>query len=143
MAIYIDPNAAFRGDQGASQVLGQLYRAQWDDWKKRFQPYIGKLADIASDKYYAAGQGANAAAAVDTGYANAVKGLETQRAGMGLDQSEAQRVAEQRKLSLGQAADGASAYNSAKISARDMQDQVLAGGMGLQNVPGTGQMQQG
>ena len=30
MAIYIDPNAAFRGDQGASQVLGQLYRAQWE-----------------------------------------------------------------------------------------------------------------
>lgn len=136
MAIYIDPNAAFRGDQGASTVLGQLHRAQWDDWKARFQPYIGKLANIASDKDFATGQGSNAAASVNTSYANAAKGLQTQRAGMGLEQNAAQQAAEQRKLSLGQAADSASAYNEAKMSARDMQDQVLAGGMGMQNVPG-------
>lgn len=143
MAIYIDPNSAFSGDQGASNVLGQLYRAQWDDWKKRFQPYITKLADISSDKNYAAGQGANAAGAVNTGYANATQGLQMQRAGMGVNRTESQQAAEQRKLSIGQAADSAAAYNEAKISARDMQDQVLAGGMGLKNVPNTGQMQQG
>lgn len=143
MAIYIDPNEAFRGDQGASSVLGKLYRAQWDDWKKRFQPYIGKLANISSDKSYAAGQGANAAAAVSTGYANATQGLQMQRAGMGINRTESQQAAEQRKLSLGQAADSTAAYNEAKISARDMQDQVLAGGMGLKNIPNTGQMQQG
>lgn len=143
MAIYIDPNEAFRGDQGASSVLGKLYRAQWDDWKTRFQPYIGRLADLSSDKDYAAGQGANAAAAVNTGYENTMRGLDMHRAGMGIEQSPAQAQAEQRKLSLGRAADGAAAYNEAKISARDMQDQVLAGGMGLKNVPNTGQMQQG
>jgi hypothetical protein len=143
MAIYIDPNAAFSGDQGASAVLGKLYRAQWEDWKTRFQPYIGKLAGVASDTNYAAGQGSNAAAAVNTGYANATQGLQTQRQGMGITQSPTQQAAEQRKLSLGQAADSASAYNEAKISARDMQDKVLAGGMGLSNIPNTGQMQQG
>lgn len=143
MAIYIDPNEAFRGDQGASSVLGKLYRAQWDDWKTRFQPYIGKLANISSDKNYAAGQGANAAAAVSTGYANATQGLQMQRAGMGVERSEQQRAAEQRKLSIGGAADGAAAYNEAKMAARDMQDQVLAGGMGLKNIPNTGQTQQG
>ena len=138
MAIYIDPNEAFRGDQGASNVLGKLYRAQWDDWKTRFQPYIGRLADVSSDKNYAAGQGANAAAAVNTSYGSATKGLQLQREGMGIQQSEAQKQAEQRQLSLGQAADGTAAYNDAKISARDMQDQVLAGGMGLNNIPNTG-----
>lgn len=143
MAIYIDPNEAFRGDQGASTVLGKLYRAQWDDWKKRFSPYIGQLADISSDPNYAAGQGANAAAAVNASYDNTARGLETYRSGMGVQQTAAQQQAEQRKLSLGQAADSTAAYNEAKISARDMQDQVLAGGMGLKNVPNTGQMQQG
>lgn len=143
MTIYIDPNTAFSGDQGASSVLGQLYRAQWEDWKTRFQPYVSKLADIASDKDYAAGQGANAAAAVNTSYANAQQGLQTQRAGLGVNQTEAQKFAEQRKMSIGQSADSASAYNEAKISARDMQDKVLAGGMGLSNIPNTGQMQQG
>lgn len=143
MPIYVDPSAAFSGDQGASKVLGQLYRAQWDDWKTRFSPYIDRLADLSGDKSYAAGQGANAAAAVNTSYANAAQGLQMQRAGMGVNLTEAQKTAEQRQLSLGQAADGAAAYNEAKISARDMQDQILAGGMGLKNIPNTGQMQQG
>lgn len=138
MAIYIDPSEAFRGNQGASSLLGRLNRAQWDDWKLRFQPYISKLADLSSDKDYAAGQGANAAAAVNTGYENTMRGLDMHRAGMGIEQSPAQAQAEQRKLSLGRAADGAAAYNEAKISARDMQDQVLAGGMGLSNVPNMG-----
>lgn len=60
---------------------------------------------------------------------------------MGINLSEAQRVAEQRQLSLGQAADGAAAYNQAKVSARDVQDQILAGGFGLSNLPTTGQQQ--
>jgi len=142
-SIYIDPNEAFQGNQGASNVLGKLYRAQWDDWKNRFQPYITRLADISSDKGYAAEQGASASEAVGKGYANASKGLQMHRAGMGITSTGQQQAAETRKLSLGQAADSAAAYNEAKISARDMQDQVLAGGMGLKNVPNTGQMQQG
>lgn len=141
MAVYVDAGQAFLGDQGASKVLGQLYRAQWDDWKTRFSPYIDQLADLAGDKSYAAGQGANAAAAVNTSYANTAQGLQTQRTGMGINLSEAQRVAEQRQLSLGQAADGAAAYNQAKVSARDVQDQILAGGFGLSNLPTTGQQQ--
>lgn len=141
MAFYIDANAALQGDQGASKVLGQLYRAQWDDWKTRFSPYIEQLADMAKDETYAARQGADAAAAVTTSYGNAAQGLKMQRAGMGVNLTEAQKTAEQRQMSLGQAADGASAYNEAKISARDMQDQILAGGFGLSNLPTTGQQQ--
>ena len=139
MAFYVDPNAAFTGDQGASKVLGQLYRAQWEDWKTRFQPYITQLANLADDPDYAAGQGANAAAAVGTSYANTSLGLQQQRAGFGVSQTPAQQQAESRKLALGRTADSASAYNQAKISARDLQDQVLAGGMGLSNMPSTGQ----
>ena len=141
MALYIDANAALQGDQGASKVLGQLYRAQWDDWKTRFSPFIEQLADMAKDETYAAKECANAAAAVNTSYANTAQGLQTQRAGMGVNLTDAQKTAEQRQLSLGQAADGASAYNEAKISARDMQDQILAGGFGLSNLPTTGQQQ--
>lgn len=139
MAIYIDPDAAFRGDQGASNVLGQLHRAQWEDWKTRFQPYISKLANIADSETFATGQGDTAAAAVNTSYDNSARGLKTQREGMGLNQSEQQRSSEQRKISLGRSADSNAAYNQAKMSARDLQDQVLAGGMGLSNVPGMGQ----
>ena len=139
MAFYVDPNAAFRGDQGASNVLGQLYRAQWDDWKLRFQPYISDLAGLAEDPDYAAGQGANAAATIGTSYDNTARGLQQQRAGLGVNLTPAQQQAEDRKLALGRTADSAGAYNQAKISARDLQDQILAGGMGLNNMPSTGQ----
>lgn len=143
MATIIDPNAAFKGDQGASKVLGQLYRAQWEDWKTRFQPYIEKLSDIASSKTYAAGQGDVAAAAINTSYTNSAEALKMQRQGLGLNLTPDQQAAEQRKLSIGRAADSVGAYNQAKISARDLQDQILAGGMGLSNIPNTGQVQQG
>ena len=141
--LYIDPGAAFSGDQGASNVLGQLYRAQWDDWKTRFRPYIDRLAKMATDPQFANSQGTIAASAVNTSYANTAEALQQQRAGLGVQQTPAQQAAEQRKLALGQAADSATAYNQAKISARDLQDQILAGGMGLSNIPNTGQMQQG
>ncbi|MWV17574.1 hypothetical protein F3I16_16145 [Pseudomonas sp. L-22-4S-12] len=141
--IYLDPKASFQGDQGASKVLGQLYRAQWDDWKSRFRPYIDQLAGMANSTTFAGEQGGVAAAAVNTSYANAGEALQQQRAGLGIQQTPAQQAAEQRKLSLGQAADSVGAYNQARISARDLQDQILAGGMGLSNIPNTGQVQQG
>lgn len=141
--IYIDPQAAFKGDQGASDVLGQLYRAQWDDWKVRFRPYIDRLAKLSQSPEFAQQQGNVAAAAVNTSYANTGEALKLQRQGMGLNLTPAQQQAEQRKLSLGRAADSAAAYNQASISARDLQDKILAGGMGLSNIPNTGQVQQG
>lgn len=139
----IDPAAAFQGDQGASEVLGQLYRAQWEDWKTRFQPYITKLADMSTDPGYAARQGALAGQAVNATYDNAAKGLQMQQQGLGANVSQSQQLAQSRKLSLGRAADSVTAYNEAQVSARDLQDQILAGGMGLKNIPNTGQMQQG
>lgn len=126
-------------NQSASKTLARLYRAQWDDYKTRFAPYVDKLADLAADETYAAGQGETAAAAVNTSYANTAQGLQMQRQGMGLNLTPAQQAAETRQLALGRAADSASAYNQAKISARDLQDQILAGGMGLSNLPTTGQ----
>ncbi|WXL27770.1 hypothetical protein WG219_10085 [Ectopseudomonas mendocina] len=142
-SILIDANKAFQGDQGASDVLGQLYRAQWDDWKTRFRPYIDQLADIANSSTFARQQGEMASAAVNTSYANTSEALKMQRAGMGLQLTPAQSAVEQRKLSLGRAADSAAAFNQASISARDLQDNILAGGMGLSNIPNTGQVQQG
>jgi len=139
MAIYLNPDDAFKGKQGASNVLGQLYRAQWDDWKTRFSPYMDQLSALAQDPNYAAQQGDTAASAVNASYANTAQGLQMQRQGMGINLTPTQQAVEQRKLSLGQAADSANAYNQAKISARDLQDQILAGSGGLSNLPSTGQ----
>jgi hypothetical protein len=135
----INPEEAFQGKQGASSVLGKLYRAQWDDWKSRFKPYIGRLADKATSEGFIGEQSSQAAGAVGTAYDNVNKGMATQRQGMGISLTPAQQQAEQRKMSLAQSADTNAAYNNARISARDLQDQMLSGGMGLNNVPNTNQ----
>jgi len=140
-ATFINPDDAFSGDQGASTLLGKLYRAQWQDWKDRFSPYIDKLANKASDPGFLNEQSTQAAASVRSTYDNVQAGMETQRQGYGLNQTAAQQGSEQRKMALGRSADSNAAYNNARISARDLQDQVLAGGMGLNNIPQAGQGQ--
>ncbi len=137
--MYINPNAAFHGRQGASTVLGKLYRAQWEDWKARFAPYVDRLADKATDPGFVSGLASQAASSVNTTYQNVQQGMDLQRQGYGISQTPQQQQAEQRKMALGQSADSNAAYNNARISARDLQDQVLAGGMGLSNMPQTGQ----
>jgi hypothetical protein len=138
MAFYVDPGAAFAGDQGASTVNGQLQRSQWEDWKARFQPKISELARIAENPTFTTEQGTDAAAAVNTSYQNSQANLATQRKGMGLQLTPAQQAAEQRKMAIGNAADGVTAYNSAKIAAKDLQSQIMAGSGGLTTMPGTG-----
>jgi hypothetical protein len=138
MAFYLDPNAAFSGDDGAQNLLGVMYRAEWDDWKARYAPYTKKAAAFASDTTYGDKQGAIAANAANIAGVNTAKSLQMQRAGMGLALNGAQQQAETRGLAVGRAADSISAYNQAKIAARDLQDQVLAGSGGMSNVPTTG-----
>lgn len=138
MAFYLDPNAAFNGDDGAQNLLGTMYRAEWDDWKARYSPYIKKLSAFANDANYGDTQGQIAANSANTAGVNTSKSMQMQRAGMGLALNGAQQQAETRGLAVGRAADSISAYNQAKISARDLQDQVLAGSGGMSNVPTTG-----
>ncbi|MBD9415937.1 hypothetical protein IB234_15345 [Pseudomonas sp. PDM16] len=138
--LYVNPNEVNSGDQGASRVLGRLYRAQWEDWKTRYQPYVERLAALSTDTGFAARQGQMASTAMQTTYDNTAKGLQLQQQSLGANVSPAQRAAQNRKMSVGRAADSAGAFNAAQISARDLQDQILAGGMGLKNVPNTGQL---
>jgi hypothetical protein len=134
MAIIINPNDAFSGSQGASNLNGVLTKAQWNDWITRFKPYVEKQAAIANDEGFAASQGQAAATAVNTSYANTANNLQMSRAGMGLNLTANQKAAEDRKMALGQAADSTNSYNSAQISARDLQDQIIAGAGGLSSI---------
>jgi hypothetical protein len=131
MTYYVNPSAAFAGDQGASTVLGQLSRAQWDDWKARFQPYVDKLANIATSDSFAGEQAATATESVNKSFDSANKGLQMQQQGMGLTLSPAQQAAQDRKMQLGRASASVDASNNARISARDLQEQIMAGGLGL------------
>lgn len=131
----VDPDQAMRGDQGASQLLGQLNRAQWGDWKNRFAPYIDELARVAQDNNAPGIAATNASNAVGLAYDNSQQGLAQQRQAFGISQTPQQQAAEERRTSLERSASMVSAGNEARISAQDRQQAILAGGMGLSNIP--------
>ncbi|NWO10148.1 hypothetical protein HLV40_07025 [Chromohalobacter salexigens] len=132
----VDPNQAFRGDQGASELQGQLSRAQWNDWKARFSPYIGTLSDIAQDEGASATAAANASGAMGQAFDANQQALEQDREAYGIQQTGAQEEASQRRTALQRQASQVSAGNQARISSLDRQSAILAGGMGLSNIPG-------
>ena len=132
---YLDPNQAFQGDQGASKLLGQLNRAQWDDWKKRFAPYVKTLADEATDPNAAADASMQAKQSVGLAFDSAATINNQSRQKFGISLNPAQQQAQDRIASVGRTAATASAGNEARISALDRQQSILAGGMGLSNIP--------
>lgn len=131
----VDPGQAFRGDQGASELLGKINRAQWNDWKARFAPYIDTLSDIAQDEGAPSTAAANASGAMGLAFDANQQALEQDREAFGIQQTGAQAQAEQRRTSLQRQASQVSAGNQARISALDRQQAILAGGMGLSNIP--------
>ena len=131
----LDPNQAFRGDQGASKLLGELNRAQWDDWKKRFAPYVERLADEATDPNAAADASMQAKQSVGLAFDSAATINNQSRQKFGISLNPAQQQAQDRIASVGRTAATASAGNEARISALDRQQSILAGGMGLSNIP--------
>ncbi|WP_339885127.1 hypothetical protein [Vreelandella maris] len=131
----VDPEQAMNGDQGASKLLGQLNRAQWNDWRNRFSPYVDELASVAQDSSAPDTAAANASIAVGLAYDSSQQGLEQQRQGYGINQTPQQQAAEQRRTNVERSASMVSAGNEARISAQDRQDAILAGGMGLSNIP--------
>ncbi|MGY0552392.1 hypothetical protein ACW17M_04175 [Vreelandella sp. 2A-K22] len=131
----VDPNQAMRGNQGASELLGQLNRAQWADWKNRFAPYVDELARLAQDNNAPGTAAANASSAVGLAFDSSQEGLAQQRQSYGISQTPQQKVAEERRMNIERSASMVSAGNEARISAQDRQQSILAGGMGLSNIP--------
>lgn len=131
----VDPNQAMRGNQGASELLGQLNRAQWADWKNRFAPYVDELARLAQDNNAPGTAAANASSAVGMAFDSSQEGLVQQRQSYGISQTPQQKAAEERRMNIERSASMVSAGNEARISAQDRQQSILAGGMGLSNIP--------
>lgn len=132
---YINPDQAFRGDQGASDLFGQLNRAQWVDWKERFAPYVQRLADRAQDPNAPQQTATDARNAVGLAFDNNAQTQQMQNQGYGINMTPAQQQAQERRNSVQKSASMVSAGNQARISEQDRQQAILAGGMGLSNIP--------
>lgn len=133
--IYVNPAQAFSGSQGASKLFGQLSRAQWEDWKARFAPYITELADMATDPNAAQEAADQARSSVGLAFDSAATINQQNREKYGIALSPEQQAAQDRIMNINRTAATASAGNEARISALDRQQAILAGGMGLSNIP--------
>lgn len=131
----VDPNKAFSGSQGASALLGDLNRAQWEDWRNRFSPYVDQLAEVAQDSGAPNRAASNASNAMANAFDSNQQGQEQQRQSFGISQTPAQKQSQDRQQSLQRSASMVSAGNQARVSAQDRQSAILAGGMGLSNIP--------
>lgn len=132
---YIDSSAAYRGDLGGSEVLGQLSRAQWDDWVKRFSPYIDKLAGIATDEQLPEENAQRALGVVGQSFDNARMGLDLQESRLGTSLTPDQAQARSRSFALAEAGAKVDAANSTRSATRDRQQRILAGGAALDQLP--------
>ncbi|SNY95583.1 hypothetical protein [Halomonas sp. hl-4] len=131
----VNPGQAFEGDQGASKLLGDLNRAQWNDWKSRFSPYVDRLAAVAQDGDASQKAAANASSAMGLSFDANQQAQDQDRQSFGVNLSPQQEAAQSRRNNVQRSASMVSAGNQARISAQDRQGAILAGGMGLSNIP--------
>jgi len=132
---FVDPGQAFSGDQGASTLLGKLNRAQWTDWKNRFAPKVDQLAGMATDQSAPWEASQQAQNSMGASFDSAQQAATQQREAYGLSQNPQQIASQDRAHNINRSAAMASAGNEARISAQDRQQSILAGGMGLSNIP--------
>ena len=131
----VNPGQAFSGSQGASKLLGQLSRAQWEDWKARFAPHITTLANYATDPNAAQDAAEQAKSSVGLAFDAARTVNRQNRERYGVTLTPEQQAEQDRMATIGRSAATISAGNEARISALDRQQSILAGGMGLTNIP--------
>lgn len=132
---HLNPSAAFEGDRGASNLLGDLSRAQWADWKERFSPYVNQLASVAGDENAPSQAASNASNAMGLAFDSNEQALDQNRQAFGIQQTGAQAEADDRRSDVQRSASMVSAGNQARVSAQDRQSAILAGGMGVSNIP--------
>jgi hypothetical protein len=135
MTYLVNPGNVYSSDQGASAVLGEISRAQWDDWEERFAPKVEELAAIATDTGLPGELADQSMEAVGNSFDNANKSLAMKQAGLGLQLDATEQASQDRVMALSKASTQADQANSTRVATQDMQQSILAGDMGLQNLP--------
>lgn len=126
---YVDQNKVNSNKHtGASNVLADLNRAQWNDWKARFQPRLEQLANYADSGELTQQAIGIADSTMGQSFQQARAGQQMQNQSLGINQTAAQKNAYDRTMNLAQASSTAAARNHARIAGQDRDMQILAGG---------------
>lgn len=127
-----------RGDKEyASKTMAALTRAEWEDYKTRFQPYEKKLKQLAIGGDVNT-QIDTAKGLVDASFGQASAAMDQQLDKYGVSADQQTQQANNRSLSLSHASSLAGAENNVRLTNYDRQNELMAGSSvgGMKSIAG-------
>lgn len=114
-------------DHFASKTMANVSRAEWEDYKTRFEPYEAKLIaqiDNGAEVGAMIDQGNQA---VDQGFSAGLSDIQRTNAKFGISQDAAESNTQNRSMALASGAAKAGLANTVRTHARDRDIQIMAG----------------
>jgi hypothetical protein len=129
-AVTSDPNSIDASSKGgASAINAAITREQWEDYKKRFQPYEDRLAAIYKNGGMMEGEAERIPEAVNQSFTTMRGIADRQLSRYGISPNEDQAVSRNRMASLDQAIASVDAKNNLYATADERQDKIMTGGI--------------
>jgi len=125
-----DPNSIDASSKGgASAINAAITREQWEDYKKRFQPYEDRLAAIYKNGGMMEGEAERIPEAVNQSFTTMRGIADRQLSRYGISPNEDQAASRNRMASLDQAIASVDAKNNLYATADERQDKIMTGGI--------------
>lgn len=113
----------------ASSQLGEIYRAEWENWMNQFLPVDRKLMELANSDQDNIMAESDAISVTRTGFENARKSDELARRGLGVNLQADEKAYLDKKSGLAEAAALATNVNNTRLHAADRDRQIMSGGL--------------
>jgi|TARA_R110000851_G_scaffold297327_1_gene452575 hypothetical protein len=114
---------------GAADINAAITREQWEDYKKRFQPYEDRLAAIYKNGGLMEGEAERIPEAVNQSFTTMRGIADRQLSRYGITPNEDQATSRNRMASLDQAIASVDAQNNLWATADERQDKIMTGGI--------------
>ncbi|GAB7221302.1 hypothetical protein VoSk93_05130 [Vibrio owensii] len=118
----------YTGDHAAEKTYIDLYRAMYDDWQTRFEPYQQILIDAATSTEMLDEQLARISATTDRTVAQAEQTAEMTRQRYGIQESATQAAANDSRMGINAGLAEVNAKNNARDDAYENWQNVMLGG---------------
>lgn len=118
----------YSGDRSAEYTYRDLYRAQWEDYKKRFLPYQEELIDAATSTAMLDEQLSRISATTSRSKKLSQEAAQIARSRYGMEQTAQQEQSFNSNMNLTSALGQANAENNARSAAYDRYQAAMTGG---------------
>ena len=118
----------YGGDHAAEKTYVDLYRAMYDDWQTRFEPYQQILIDAATSTEMLDDQLSRISATTDRTVAQAEQNAEMTRQRYGIQESATQAAANDSRMGINAGLAEVNAKNNTRQAAYENYQNVMLGG---------------